>query len=137
MRKILFSIALLCSLTAWAAHNHEPYYDPTTSTIAVTHPNQEVCPGDKTDLKTTNQGQFYDWYKYNETTRLYEYSTSIGGQTYADRPVGKYLCAITKQITGNDVNLLTGGTFKFECNAIRYCPIFYTRQTRMVSVDSV
>ena len=118
MRKILFSIALLCSLTAWAAHNHEQYYDPTTSTIAVTHPNQEVCPGDKTDLKTSNQGQFYDWYKYNESTGLYEYSTSIGGQTYADRPVGKYLCAITKQITGNDVNLLTGGTFKFECNAI-------------------
>ena len=118
MRKILFSIALLCSLTAWAAHNHEQHYDPTTSTIAVTHPNQEVCPGDKTDLKTTNQGQFYDWYKYNESTGLYEYSISIGGQTYADRPVGKYLCAITKQITGNDVNLLTGGTFKFDCNAI-------------------
>ena len=118
MRKLLLSIALLCSLTAWAAHNHEPSYNPSNITINQTHATQEVCPGDKDDLTTTNSGQYYDWYKYNESTGLYEYSSSTGNNTCTDRPIGKYLCAVTKEVTGNDVNLLTGGSFKFDCNAV-------------------
>lgn len=113
---LLLLVSSLLSLgTAQAAHNHAETY-PATSTIDVKHPAVEVCPGEKKDLKTTNTGKYYDWYKFNTTTNQYEYTTSTGAQTNTARPAGKYLCAITKENSGGNVNLLTAGNFNFECH---------------------
>ena len=117
---LLLLVSSLLSLgTAQGAHNHEPSY-PATATIDITHPAENVCPGEKKDLKTTNTGNHYDWYKFNESTNKYEYSTSTGGQTNAARPVGKYLCAITKENSGGNVNLLTAGNFNFQCHETQH-----------------
>jgi gliding motility-associated-like protein len=116
MRKLLLSIAFMCGLTAWAQTPLPQTYATTDFTTDEAHAKIEKCPTDPNpSLTTTKAGNRYTWYKYNETTRLYENPTTSGGQTIPSRSVGKYLCVIEKDVIGADRNLLTAGTFNFEC----------------------
>ena len=114
-KNILLVLALLCNFSAWAAHNHEPSYNPSTITIDKTHDKIEVCPNNKSDLTATNSGNYYDWYKYNSSTNLYTYSTSTGGQTLSNVGKGKYLCAITKETACETQNTLTACNYNLVC----------------------
>lgn len=117
MKKILLSIAFMCGLTAWAQTSLPQTYATTDFTTDEAHAKIEKCPTDPNpSLTTTKAGNRYTWYKYNETTGLYENPTTSGGQTIPSRSVGKYLCVIEKDVIGADRNLLTAGTFNFECN---------------------
>lgn len=121
MKKILLSIAFMCGLTAWAQSTHPQTYAPTDFTTDEAHAKIEKCPTDPNpSLTTTNAGDRYNWYKYNETTNLYEYKTASGGQSIPNRGVGKYLCVIEEDVTGNTVNLLTSGNFNFDCHQTQH-----------------
>lgn len=117
MRKLLLSIAFMCGLTAWAQTPLPNTYATTDFTTDEAHAKIEKCPTDPNpSLTTTNAGDRYTWYKYNETTNLYETPTSSGGQSISNRGVGKYLCVIEEDVTGADRNVLTAGNFNFACN---------------------
>lgn len=117
MKKNLLAIALLYCTSAWALYNHPATYDPATSTIDKAHASVEICTGDAAPTFTTsNKGDYYNWYKYNETTKKYVYTISTSGNSNTFLQPGKYLCDITTEGNSMDTgNLITEGGFEFPC----------------------
>ena len=116
MKKNLLAIALLYCTSAWALYNHPSTYDPATSTIDKAHASVEICTGDASPTFTTsNKGDYYNWYKYNETTKKYVYTISTSGNSNTFSQPGKYLCDITTEgNTASTGNMLALGGFEFD-----------------------
>ena len=120
-KNILFWMGLLCASFAWAGASTN---DITNPSFADTHAANTICEDDThPTFRTTNTGDEYLWYKQNETTGVYKYFGSTrGDNTYTPSTAGKYLCKVyTNGSTSSTGNLLTAGTFNFDCgNMTRY-----------------
>lgn len=92
--------------------------DITSPTFDKTHNTETICEDQtKPTFKTNNTGNEYLWYKLDETSNIYKYLISTTTNTYNPSQGGKYLCKVyTNGSTTNTGNLISAGTFNFQCN---------------------